>query len=198
MTQDARLRVPVLYDFASSICYVGHRVMERMANDLAELEIELIWSPIDLARITHWRRGAPIEGPGRVNALRVASDLGVEVRMPVVWMDSRPFHAIALALHGTESELSWREAVFSSVFELGRSLDEPDLLESLGRDLGIGVRELCTEPQLDALDDATERARLAEVTGVPTFMLDEWPFGGIQQPATMRSLLGRWAAKKRS
>ena len=32
---------------------------------------------------------------------------------------------------------------------------------------------------------------------VATFMLDRWPFGGIQEIATMRSLLGRWAAKKR-
>ena len=35
------------------------------------------------------------------------------------------------------------------------------------------------------------------MTGVPTFMLDEWPFGGIQEDRTMRALFARYARKKR-
>jgi predicted DsbA family dithiol-disulfide isomerase len=191
------LRVPVLYDFSSLICYVGHRTMQRMSTDLAELEIELVWSPIDLTWITGWRRGAAMEGPGRANALRVASDLDVAARVPPVWMDSRDAAAVALALAGTPAEVSWRERVFSAVYEEGRSLDEPGFLEAVGGDVGVRVSQHCTDEQRDALDDATEQARQSEVSGVPTFMLDGWPFGGIQEAATMRALLGRWAAKKR-
>ena len=35
-----------------------------------------------------------------------------------------------------------------------------------------------------------------EVTGVPTFMLDRWAFGGIQSPETMRSILERWVSRR--
>ena len=43
----------------------------------------------------------------------------------------------------------------------------------------------------------TREARLGMVTGVPTFMLDNWPFGGIQEDDTMVSILTRYARKKR-
>jgi hypothetical protein len=35
------------------------------------------------------------------------------------------------------------------------------------------------------------------VTGVPTFMLGRWPFGGIQQQDTMRMVLERFASRCR-
>ncbi len=196
-SQGEVLRVPVLYDFASLICYVAHRAMQRMADDLSQLEIDLEWSPLDLTSITGWRRGTEMLGAGRENALRVAAELDVAVRAPAVWMDSREAHAVALTLAGTPKEAAWRERVFTAVYEEGRSLDDPGILDSLGQDLGLTASELCSEESLDALDAATESARQAEVTGVPTFMLDQWAFGGIQQAPTMRSLLARWAAKKR-
>ena len=51
--------------------------------------------------------------------------------------------------------------------------------------------------ELTALEAESSLARRANVTGVPTFLLGEWPIGGIQEEAVMRSLLERWAAKAR-
>jgi len=191
------LRVRVHYDFASSLCYVAHRMMERMEGTLAELDIALEWRPIDLARITGWRRGAPIEGPRRDNALRVAGELGVPLRMPAVWMDSRPANAAALALSGSDREATWRERVFSGVFEQGRSLDDGPAVEGWAIELGLDLAALAGEAQRSALDDETRDAAAREVCGVPTFMLGPWPFGGIQEEFTMRSILSRWAARQR-
>jgi predicted DsbA family dithiol-disulfide isomerase len=115
MASPIRLIVPVYYDFSSTICYVSHQVMKRLAGDLEELGIDLRWQPLDLTRITAWSRGDRFESSRRENALRISRDLGVSLKMP----------------------------------------------------------------------------------GVPTFMLDEWPIGGIQEDATMRSFLRRWAARKR-
>ncbi|MCP4005938.1 MAG: hypothetical protein GY725_17245 [bacterium] len=125
------LCVPVYFDFASSICFIAHTVMERMKPDLAQLEIELKWLPVDLTRFSSWKRGARSKGVGSENVRRVSRDLTV----------------------------------------LG---DDSWLLE---------------------LQEQTERCVEAEVTGVPTFMLDGWPIGGIQTDDTMRDLLGRFAAK---
>jgi 2-hydroxychromene-2-carboxylate isomerase len=79
---DERVPVRVYYDFASSLSYVAHRVMERMGEELVALAVDLEWTPLDLTRITGWPRGSPIEGYRRDNALRVARELGVEVRLP--------------------------------------------------------------------------------------------------------------------
>jgi 2-hydroxychromene-2-carboxylate isomerase len=194
---DERVRVRVYYDFASSLSYVAHRVMERMAGDLAALGVELEWTPLDLTRITGWPRGAPIEGHRRENALRVARELGVAVRMPTRWPDSRPANAVALALAGTPQAPAWRERVYSAIHEEGRVLDEPGVLDALGRDLGIAVAGLADARGLAAVAAESARARRARVTGVPTFLLGEWPIAGIQEEGVMRALLERWAARCR-
>jgi len=189
--------VRVYYDFASSISYVAHRVMGRMAGELTALAVDLEWVPLDLRQITGWPRGAAIAGYRRENSLRVARELGVEVRLAGQWPDSRSANAVALALAGTKQAPAWRERVYSALHEEGRSLDDPGTVEALGRDLGIAAAELADDRGLAALEAESSLARRANVTGVPTFLLGEWPIGGIQQERVMRSLLERWAAKAR-
>ena len=191
------LRVPVYYDFASSVCYVAHRVMERMAEDLAGLQIELVWKPVDLTRFSAWDRGARFGGARRENALRVARELRVPLRLHDRWIDSRPAMAVALALGGTARETAWRERVWSAIYDEARTLEEPGQLEALARDLRIDLDTLELERRLEALELYTEECVEAEVSGVPTFILDGWPIGGIQSDDTMRSLLGRFAARQR-
>jgi 2-hydroxychromene-2-carboxylate isomerase len=172
--------------------------MERMAPDLAAFEIDLAWSPLDLTEISHWRRGAPLAGGGRENALRVARELGVPVRMPAVWPDSRRALGVSLALAGDRArEGAWRERVWSALHEEGRVLDAPGELERLAADLGLDLAALGPERRLEELSVRTELAREAGVSAIPAFMLGEWPIAGIQSDDTMRSLLGRWAARRR-
>lgn len=195
-----RLRVPVHYDFASSLCYVAHRVMERMRDELDALELDLAWSPLDLTQLSGWRRGEEVTGVRRSNALRVASELAVTVRMPARWMDSRRALAVSLALEGDRArEAAWRERVWSAVFEEGRALDDPGELERVARDLSLDVGPaLASKRRLDELHTRTLLAIDAGVTAVPTFMLGGFPLGGIQTEDTMRSLLGRWASRQRT
>jgi predicted DsbA family dithiol-disulfide isomerase len=188
--------IPVYYDFASTLCYVAHRVMERMAPALDALALELRWSPVDLTGITGWRRNDPVEGARRENALRVARELAVAVRMPTRWLDSRRPMAIGLALAGTRLEPAWRERVWSAIYEEGRALDEPGELERVAAEMNVDPA-LASERRLVELDDRTVIAREAEVTGVPTFMLGAWPLGGIQDEQSMRLILERFAARQR-
>lgn len=192
------LVVPVHYDFASAICYVAHRVMARMAGSLDELGIELDWAPVDLARLTGWRRGQPVAATRRANAQRVAAELGVPVHVPAAFADSRGAGAVALLLAGTPREAAFRERVFSACFEGARPLDEPGLLAGLAAEMGVDLAgdafaEACAE-----LERRTERAAEGEVTGVPTFVLGRWPLGGIQDEDTMRHLLARYARRARA
>ena len=191
------LVLPVHYDFASTICFVAHRVLERMADDLDALGVVLDWRPVDLVAIAGWRRGVIVDGPRRENALRVAEELGVVgVRMPAVWLDSRPAHAVALALSGSAREAAWRERVWSAVFEEGRDIGAEGEVERLAADLALDPALLSDVHDFGRLDAMTEAAREAEVIGVPTFHVG-FPLGGIQEPDTMLLLFRRWADKRR-
>ena len=189
------MRIPIHYDFASSLCYVAHRVMERLAPDLETLGIETVWEPIDLTWLTGWRRGDEVAGSGRENALRVSKELRVPLRMPTHWTDSRAATAVALALAGELREASWRERVFSALFEEGRDIGDPDELVRLARDVDIGP-EVLDGAKLGAVEVQSLLAMEAGVTCVPTFVLGGWPLGGIQDEDTMRSVLGRYVERR--
>lgn len=189
------LTIPVHYDFSSTICCVAHRVLERMRDDLDAMRVALEWRPLDLVAITGWRRGAVVEGPRRENALRVAAELEVVVRMPAVWLDSRPAHVVALSLSGTRHEAAWRERVWSAVFEEGRDIGAAGEVERLAEDLELPRGSLPDLQDFSRLDAVTEAAREADVIGVPTFHVG-FPLGGIQEPATMLLLFRRWVEKQ--
>jgi predicted DsbA family dithiol-disulfide isomerase len=190
------LTIPVHYDFASTICFVAHRVLERMQVDLDALGVVLDWRPIDLVQIAGWPRGAVVEGPRCENALRVAAELGVAVRMPGAWLDSRPAHAVALALAGSPRAAVWRERVWSAIFEEGRDVGAPGEIERLAADLELDFGAIAGACDFSRLDAETRAAKESEVTGVPTFHVG-FPLGGIQEPETMRLLLRRWVEKQK-
>jgi len=193
-----RLRVPLHYDFASTLCYVAKRCVERLEGEIERLGIELVWTPLDLASLAGWRRGVEVPEIRRQNAERVALEMGVTAHIPPTWLDSREPAAIAICLEGSPREATWRERVFSAIFEERRMLDGPGESLALARELTIEVPSAALESALDELHRRTEAAARAQVTGVPTFMLDTWPFGGIQEDRTMKSVLGRFAARARA
>ncbi len=190
------IRIPAYYDFASTICFVAHRALERMQADLDGMGVAIEWRPIDVAGLLGWPRGSVIEGPRRDNSLRVARELAVDVRMPATFLDSRGAHAVVLALAGSPREIAWRERVWSAVFEEGRDIGDAAEIERLAADLGIDLAALPGARDPEAVERATEAARQADVTGVPTFYVG-FPLGGIQQPETMRLLFQRWVDRQR-
>ena len=193
-----RLRVPVYYDFASTLCYVAHRVSGRLEADLEELAIEFVWTPLDLAGMLGIQRGAEILPARRENAKRVASELGVPVSVPRLWMDSRPALAAALVLGASPRAAAWRERVWSEVYEAGHPVADPEAVQALARGLGLEFEADSLDAAGRQLERSTFEASHAMVTGVPTFMLGEWAFGGIQEETTMRAVLRRFAERRRS
>ena len=193
------VRIPVWYDFSSTLCYVAHRLMGRMAPFLEEQGIELAWQPLDLTQLlAPYERGRQVPEIRRANAHRVAADVGVNVTAPALWHDSRPAHALALTLAGGIHEPSWRERVFTAVFEEGRGPPDEAQVRHFARELVLDVAPEAVAHGWQTLRLTTEEAREQMVTGVPTFMLGEWPFGGIQTEETMKHMLGRYVTRKRA
>lgn len=187
-----RFPLPVYYDFASTIAYVAHRVLGRLAARIDEIGVDLEWRPVDLTLLTGWRRGARVSGPGRENALRVAKEFGVPVRMPSYWIDSRAALGLALVLSDDPAkEAAWRERVWTAVFEEGREIDDVRIYAS---ELGI-ADTASIDP--GAVEAATHEARRRGVQGVPTFLIDSWPMAGIQDDQSMTKFFERYVRKRR-
>ena len=186
-----RVVVPVHYDFASSLCYVAHRVMERLALDLDATGVALAWTPLDLAQLLGYPRGAPIPEERRANAARVARDLGVPLDVPVVWRDSRAWNAAALLAAEAGCDARFREAAWCALYE-GR---DDASVEAVAAASGVALDRDALAAAISRVAALTETAREAEVAGVPTFVLDRWPLCGIQSEATMRALLFRFAKR---
>jgi 2-hydroxychromene-2-carboxylate isomerase len=189
--------VRVYYDFASTLCYVAHRVFGDMESELAALGVALDWVPLDLADLLGWPRGLEVEAQRLSNAERVAAEHGVAVRPLRVWPDSRDANAVALILAKSPHTVAYRERVFTAAFEERRALDAPGVVESFARDLGVALESRALARARDELEFRTRVAAEEEVTGVPTLMLDDFPFGGIQSRETTRQVLERWVRKKR-
>jgi predicted DsbA family dithiol-disulfide isomerase len=196
---NAPLRVRVHYDFASSLCYVAHRALARLAGPIEALGIELAWTPLELSRlVAPHRPGAPLDEMRRANAARVAAELGVEVRVPRIWPDVNALGAVALLADAEGHGTRWRERAFSAVFEEGRvSLDAAAAL-GRAREVSLALEPEALAAAFDELERRTEAAREEQVSGVPTFMLGSWPFGGIQTDETMLRVFERFAAKARA
>lgn len=195
----APLRVRVHYDFASTLCYVAHRVLGRIAGAVDDLGIELVWTPVELARLTGpFRPGVEIEPLRRANAERVAAELGVAVSVPRVWPNVRSLGAVALLAEERGRGASWRERAFSVVFEEGLTAADAETALRLARDVSLVSETAALAGALVELERRTEAAREELVTGVPTFMLGSWPFGGIQSDDTLLRVFERFARKART
>ena len=195
-----RLQIPVYFDFASSLCYVAHRVAGRLEPDLEKLDLELRWIPLDLANLLGIQRGAELLPARRENAARVARELEVPVAIPRVWIDTRALLAVAVHLDRAGERASaetWRERVFSELFEGGRDLESAEQALALASEAGHSISVAELERAESRLHSMTFEAGQHLVTGVPTFMLGEWAFGGIQSDDTMLAILERFAERRR-
>lgn len=188
--------VRVHYDFASSLCCVAQRVMDRMHADLERLDIRLLWSPLDLSRMTGWRRGVEIPADRRTHLAGLAAALGVDLLVPRVWPDSRAANAAALAAEALGREAVWRERVWTALHREGRDLSDRSAVLELAREIDLPLGRGDLDRRQQDVDRLTRGAWAAAVTGVPTFMLDDWPLGGIQSDDTMRSIFRRWAERR--
>jgi len=173
------------------------RIASRFDGDADTPRVEFTWTPIDLAGLLNWKRGGVVDPSRLANVERVVRELAVPTRIPRAWLDSRRVMAAALCLDDPLREAAWRERVFTGIFEEGRACDDPGELERFAADLDLRFTEADLERGLAELERRTRAAAEAMVTGVPTFMLAEWPMGGIQDDETMVSLINRFARRRR-
>ena len=196
------VKIRVYYDFASTLCYVAHKVITRVMPQIQAEGIELEWRPIDLTTSAPWDRGDSFDEQVRSSIRATASTLGVEIEMPDPWLDSRAASEIALSTESLAAEARWRTAVFETFFEAQTPQLTPELRE-LARE--VAPAETLPAPAVfgggveayGRVELSTEEALALGLTGVPMFLLDNWVFGGVYDDESMVSALAQLADKFR-
>ena len=191
-----RVSIRVYYDFASTLCYVAHRVLTSVEDEIADLGVDLEWRPLDLTMAAPWDRGDSFSDEIRTAVRNTGLALGLDIEMPDPWLDSRPPSHVALAAPTPAIEARWRKAVFASIFEHSVTVLTPELID-LAREL-VGPDPLPEDDdRFPRVEQSTREALALGVTGVPTLLLDIWLVGGVYDAESMVSILGQLAEQYR-
>jgi predicted DsbA family dithiol-disulfide isomerase len=194
----SRLRIPIYFDYASTLCYIAWRIVTPLED---ELGFEALWKGVPIAtRDFRAKPGRVLGERERQKVLFVAAETGVRVAPPSSWIDSIP------ALHGSEVARdagvfrAYHDAVFRSAFDDGADIADPKVLDAIAERSGLDRAKFRTA--LDSgsmsarLDDHKREADEFSALGYPTFILGDFPMIGIQPVESMRLLLGRYIRQR--
>jgi predicted DsbA family dithiol-disulfide isomerase len=183
----SRLRIPIYFDYASTLCYIAWRIVTPLED---ELGFEALWKGVPIATRDFRAK------PGRV----LAAETGVRVAPPSSWIDSVP------ALHGSEVARdagvfrAYHDAVFHAAFDDGADIADPKVLDAIAERSGLDrakFRAALDSGSMSArLDDHKREADEFSALGYPTFILGDFPMIGIQPVESMRLLLGRYIRQR--
>ena len=193
-----RVRIPIYFDYASTLCYIAWRIVTELEN---ELGFEALWKGVPIAmRDFRFMPGRVLGEQERQKVLLVAAETGIRVAPPPSWIDSIP------ALQGSEVArdagvfAAYHAAVFRGAFDEGADIADRAVLDAIAERAGIDPAKFRA-----ALDSGAMAARIDEhkreadefsALGFPTFILGDFPMIGIQPIESMRLLLGRFLRQR--
>src|SRR5208283_3956973 len=194
----SRLRIPIYFDYASTLCYIAWRIVSPLED---ELGFEALWKGVPIATRDFGAKPGRVLGEReRQKVLMVAAETGIRVAPPPSWIDSMP------ALQGSEIARdagvfpAYHDAVFRAAFEQGADIADLKVLDAIADRVGIDRSKFRA-----ALESGAMSARLAgykreadefSAFGYPAFILGEFPMVGIQTSESMRLLLGRFIRQR--
>jgi len=194
----SRLRIPIFFDYASTLCYIAWRIVTPLED---ELGFEALWKGVPIAtRDFRAKPGRVLGERERQKVLFVAAETGVRVAPPSSWIDS------IAALQGSEIARDagvfrqYHDAVFSAAFDDGADIADARVLDAIAERAGLDrskFREALDSGVMSArLDDHKREADEFSALGYPTFILGDFPMIGIQPVESMRLLLGRYIRQR--
>ena len=173
-------KIDFYFDFISPFAYFGFR---RLGEFTEKAEISL--KPVLFAGLLgHWESKGPAEiPPKRTFTYQYTHWYGTHHGIPFKMPPAHPFNplpALRLAI-AANCQFSAVSRIFDFVWAEGKSFEDAEAVNRLGKDIGIeDVGEATAAPRVKAtLKDYTDQAIAAEVFGVPTFMVDNQLCWGV-------------------
>ena len=176
----SRLRIPIYFDYASTLCYIAWRIVTPLED---ELGFEALWKGVPIAaRDFRTKPGRVLGERERQKVLFVAAETGVRVAPPSSWIDS------TLALQGSEVArdagvfAAYHDAVFRAAFDDGADIADRKVLDAIAERAGIDRAKFRAALDSGAMSRAPRRsqargrrvfrARLSDVH--PGRLPDDW------------------------
>jgi predicted DsbA family dithiol-disulfide isomerase len=193
-----RLRIPIYFDYASTLCYIAWRIVTPLED---ELGFEALWKGVPIAaRDFRAKPGRVLGERERQKVLFVAAETGIRVAPPARWIDSIP------ALQGSEIArdagvfAAYHDAVFRAAFDDTADISDPEVLDAMAERAGLDRLKfraaLDSGEMASRLDHHKREADEFSALGYPTFILGDFPMIGIQPVESMRLLLGRYIRQR--
>jgi predicted DsbA family dithiol-disulfide isomerase len=192
------IRIPIYFDYASTLCYIAWRIVRQLES---ELGFEALWKGVPISmRDRNAKPGGVLGERERQKVLLVAAETGIKVAPPRSWLDS------SAALQGSELARDaglfapYHDAVFSAAFEHGADIARPEVLDPIAARVGLDRAKFRAAIIDGAMTSRLEAHRREaddfSALGYPTFILGDFPLIGIQPIETMRMLIGRFIAQR--
>jgi predicted DsbA family dithiol-disulfide isomerase len=194
----ARVRIPIYFDYASTLCYIAWRIVGELE---AELGFEAFWKGVPIAlRDFRAKPGRVLGERERQKVIMVAAETGILVAPPARWIDSR------LALQGSELARdagvfsAYHDQVFRAAFDESGDIEDRKVLEAIAERAGMDVAAFRAGIESGAMEarlaDNKKEAEEFSALGYPTFILGDFPMIGIQPIESMRLLLSRFIRQR--
>jgi predicted DsbA family dithiol-disulfide isomerase len=206
MSQQTTDSVLVYADYVCPFCYLGYVSLDRYENG-RDHPLETDWHPFDLrsgqrrpdGTVDHDVDNGKDESyyeQARQNVERLADQYDVEMAQPLR-TDVDSYDAQRVGYHLTEAYPdafeSFHRGVFDALWEDGRDVGDPDVLEDIATEAGVPegtvAEVLDDETTADALDAAFDAATQQRITGVPTFVAGEHAARGAVPPEQLERLI---------
>lgn len=205
------MSVEIWSDVVCPWCYIGKRRFEKAVEALREeADIDIVYRAYQLDPTASPGKSSPVAeayarkfgGPERAQQIidhvtAIAAEEGIEFRMDrALRANTFLAHRLLWLAEATGQQYALKERLLKAYFTDGLDVGDPEVLADCAAEVGMpreNVRAFLES------DDGTEavRAQLqaaadAEITAVPTFVLDgRWAVPGAQDPDTFVTVVRR-------
>jgi len=196
------LKIVMYSDFICPFCYIGFEVFRKLKP---EFDLELDWRgfqihpewPAEGMPASQWRGGMDPEARRvvwqRIQGMALAA--GFEMKPPETLTNSRlALEAAEFAKEAGAGE-AFEQRVYRAYFYEGRNIGSQAVLGELAAEVGLERDDLNltieSKRYSQRLRENAVTAHQHGVSGVPTFLIGEYPLVGAQSEDVMRQVLQR-------
>jgi len=196
------IKIEMFSDFICPFCYIGFETVRKLKP---EFDLDIAWRgfqihpdwPAEGMPAAEFRREMSPETRRaiwtRIQAM--AEEVGCSMKPPELLTNSRPaLEAAEFAAEIGKGE-EFEERVYRAYFSEGLNIGQPGVVADLAADVGIDRAELggaiASNRYAMRIKNNAMSANQKGISGVPTFLIGDWPLVGAQSEDAMRRVLQR-------
>lgn len=173
-------KVKLFFNFRSPYCYIASKTLFAIVDDY---HTEFDWKPLG-----GWTgRSAPDRAKVKIPLVRqdirrITKKMGIPMNPPPITTDPTKAGAGSLLAEQRGLLREYLVAIMDKEWAEGQDIGDPDVIASVGDEIGLDTQELRdaieAPANLDRMEQNWQEAQAMGVFGVPTFVVGEEIFWG--------------------